>query len=118
MGAENFYEVSIEKDIDVAFNSAREGVLYWVGHQGYSGTIAEKDSYLVYLKDMVIPLEKAFTIEEALLMSWNDITDELVELVGELDAILMASVYNDKWGPCVAFRLDDGSWFFCGLASS
>jgi hypothetical protein len=45
MGAEQFVNYSLGKNAKDAFKSAKEVAQYERGHGGYSGTIAEKDSF-------------------------------------------------------------------------
>ena len=45
MGAEQFWHEANGKDAQEAFNNAIEKALYDYGHRGYSGTIAEKESF-------------------------------------------------------------------------
>ena len=48
MGSATFvHERTSEKNARDAFKAAREEALYNHGHSGYSGTIAEKDSFVV-----------------------------------------------------------------------
>ena len=47
MGAESFWTRSYGKDVKGAFLSAVDNAQYMDGHGGYSGTIAEKSSYIL-----------------------------------------------------------------------
>lgn len=45
MGATNFQTYGIGKTVGEAYQKAVEEALYWSGHGGYTGTIAEKSGY-------------------------------------------------------------------------
>jgi hypothetical protein len=96
MGAESFITSSMGKTADIAFHSAVEEALYECGHGGYTGTIAEKDSYVE------IPLPKC-----------TDGFEEANRLV-EIDDPRI----SDKWGPAGCFNLGKGRYLFFGWASS
>jgi hypothetical protein len=85
-----------------AFDAAKEAAYWYDGHAGYTGTIAEKDSYVV-ITDGPIPEHEA---------------DELAERVMAADDERI----SDKWGPAGAIAIgQDGNttgWLFFGWASS
>ena len=139
MGACDFDMCVGGRSIADAFENARKDALYWHGHAGYSGTIAEKDGY----KEFVIPA--GMTSEEFLDLiqrvesqtvhvvyggdddyarrakaEAKDHWDKLVKLMGEYEAHQIENAYNDKWGPavCWADPNAEGAYFFCGIASS
>ncbi len=139
MGACDFDMCIGGKSVADAFENAVRDALYWHGHAGYSGTIAEKDGY----KEFVIPA--GMTSEEFLDLiqrvesqtvhvvyggdddyarqakaEAKDHWDKLVKLMGEYEAHQIENAYNDKWGPavCWADPNAEGSYFFCGIASS
>lgn len=98
MGAEEFSNVVRGKTAREAFELAVENAQYEHGHGGYSGTIAEKDSFkMVYTGKML--KEQAYAFRD---------TDESAE----------------KWGPAYCIELDlplvDGkrTFLFFGLSSS
>lgn len=47
MGAQPFMTEATGKNPDHAFSIAIEEATYWYGHGGYTGTIAEKDTFIV-----------------------------------------------------------------------
>lgn len=96
MGAEIFYTTESGATVGKAFRRAVKKAEYEYGHAGYTGTIAEKDSYVVI--DMP---EGAEPIDYAL------------QLVHEGDPRV-----DDKWGPAGAIKISDNVWLFFGLASS
>lgn len=98
MGAQTFAERGVGKTAKEAFLAAREQALYDEGHNGYTGTIAEKSSFTLISKE-------AMTLAAA-----ERLADELIE---KGDARI-----DDKWGPAGCIPLDDGSFLFFGWASS
>jgi hypothetical protein len=83
MGANSFLQIWPLKDgsIDATFRYAQERMRYNYGHAGYTGTIAEKDSYLF--------IARCADEKEALALA-NKMMDED-------DARI-----SDKWGPAGA----------------
>jgi hypothetical protein len=82
MGAMTFEQYADGADPQVAFGSAREDALYEHGHGGYSGTLAEKDDYVIITRR---PMTEA----------------EATALAGELMDRDDPRI-SDKWGPAGA----------------
>jgi hypothetical protein len=100
MGAQTFIKYQQGADVQQAFSAARDDAAWEHGHGGYTGTLAEKDSYTI------IPGE--FTLDAAYKHS-----DQLIE---DFDDRIV-----DKWGPAGAIRVKDpkhDGWLFFGWASS
>jgi len=96
MGADVFMITATGVSARDAFNNAREEALWEHGHGGYTGSIAEKDSYkLISLKEGCEPYEYA---------------EELIENED--------SRIDDKWGPAGCFDLGGNRYLFFGWASS
>jgi hypothetical protein len=96
MGAEVFYTKSFGKTNQQAFKDAVEDAYYQFGHDGYTGSIAEKDSFvMINLPEGKDPEKYA---------------DELID--AEDPRI------DDKWGPAGCFYLGKNEYFFFGWASS
>ena len=96
MGAEVFFAKTSGKNKQEAFKNAIEDAYYQHGHDGYTGSIAEKDSFVM------IPLpegEDPYTYAD--------------KLIDEEDRRI-----DDKWGPAGCFDLGNGESFFFGWASS
>jgi hypothetical protein len=135
MGADQF-EVTIFMDNpQEAFDIAKDQAYYDHGHSGYTGTIAEKDGFVV------IDLPEGMTVETALKLMdeyqsrdyekrchspgqvW-EIRKDHIPLPEEHLPLLkrMSDIYDDKWGPalCLKTKDKDGNigWIFCGMASS
>jgi len=102
MGATDFMVTSTGKNAKEAFRNAVHRAEYDYGHRGYTGTIAEKDSYTM------IPLPKD-----------KDAEEYAEELIDECDSRI-----NDKWGPagCIdlgqaKFPKEHNEYLFFGIAS-
>lgn len=96
MGAETFFTVSKGATAKAAFDSAVQQAQYDYGHSGYTGSVAEKDSFVV------IPVPAG--------------ADPVVfaeQLVRDCDPRV-----DDKWGPAGCVQVDPGTWLFFGWASS
>lgn len=78
-----------------AFVRAVEEAKRSSGRDGYTGTIAEKDSFLM----LPLPLGK-------------DATEYAQELINERSALI-----DDKWGPAGCIDLGSGVYLFFGWAS-
>lgn len=95
MGACDFMALGIGTSAKEAFSQAYSNAVAYYGFGGYSGSIAEKHSFVeIACKVGVAPVEYA---EE--LMN-ND--DERIQ---------------DKWGPAGCIRIDSNSFIFFGYAS-
>lgn len=79
MGACNFEAYAIGKDAKSAFLKAREEAQWESGHGGYTGTIAEKDSFIMFVRT---PRK-----------SWGKCVNELMDMETGNKTI------DDKWGP-------------------
>ncbi|MFD8022545.1 hypothetical protein ACFV6G_19240 [Streptomyces lavendulae] len=96
----DFTHIESGATAEEAFQRAREAALYEYGHGGYTGSIAEKDTYLVFD-------EPRTGADEA--------TDRAAHLL-DVDQRI-----SDKRGPAGALpvRLDGGDgWLFFGWAAS
>jgi hypothetical protein len=96
MGAMEFVTYSEGETSSIAFNNAKEKAFYDVGHQGYSGTIAEKNSF------RMVPMLKNETLEEAIDRCLEDDTH----------------FCQDKWGDAGCIWVEEDTWVFFGYASS
>jgi len=96
MGAEQFFHTANGSTPQKAFRAAVEEAAYDHGHAGYTGTIAEKNSFVE------IPLPEG-----------KKPLDYAEELLEESDDRI-----DDKWGPAGCIRVKDGVYLFFGWASS
>ena len=102
MGADVFFTTADGKTANEAFKTARDEAAYESGHGGYTGTIAEKDDFVMCSKETFPSYKEASDFASNLI----DNGDERVD---------------DKWGPagCVKFLSNDKtSYLFFGWASS
>jgi len=95
MGQTVFTARGVGDTIAEAFNNAVEYARYQYGHAGYTGTIAEKTSFVI------IPLPEGRSAESY-----------AYELLDNSDERI-----NDKWGPAGAIKSDENEWLFFGWAS-
>lgn len=98
MGGEVFDAEARGRNAAEAFKTAVERALYDYGHSGYSGSIAEKDDF-VMVADAPMPRDAAVALFEKLI----DAGDERID---------------DKWGPAGCIELIEGGYLFFGWASS
>jgi hypothetical protein len=103
MGANTFFQTASGKTAKKAFNSACREAAYDYGHAGYTGTIAEKESFVMISSKIFDSLADAEKLADKLI----DEGDERID---------------DKWGPagCLNFKSTDGEvkYLFFGWASS
>ena len=99
MGAQVFVVESSGEDAKDAFHNAVQEAKWACGHEGYTGTIAEKESFTM------IPLPKG--------VNPHDFADELIDICDHR--------INDKWGPAGCFELttrgNERQFLFFGWAS-
>lgn len=96
MGASTFMVTAEGKTAKEAFKNARADALYEDGHGGYTGTIAEKDSFVMITCELGMdPYEYAD------------------DLINEDDSRI-----EDKWGPAGCIALGGDKFLFFGWASS
>jgi hypothetical protein len=96
MGADQFSVVSKGKNAEEAFSAAVRRAQYDHGHAGYTGTIAEKDAFVM------IDLPEG-----------PDAKSYAEKLIDDLDGRVV-----DKWGPAGCIDLGNGKYLFFGWASS
>jgi hypothetical protein len=95
MGATTFGCVSKGQSARAAFESAREAAQWRHGNEGYTGTVAEKSSFvLIAVPEGMEPLNYA---------------DQLLD---EGDPRV-----DDKWGPAGCVRVGEDHYYFFGWAS-
>lgn len=97
MGATVFGNRAAGETAGQAFDAAVKEAQYDYGHAGYTGTICEKDGW-VMVSDKPLPLDEAVALGNRLL--------------DEDDARI-----SDKWGPAGAIAIDGGGFYFFGWAS-
>jgi hypothetical protein len=116
MGAVGFDCVGFGNDVEDAFNNARAQAQYDYGHAGYTGTIAEKNSFVEF--KCPDGIEPNYFVDVAMAAEYErPEREKLFELIGAISAQDLLNISYDKWGPCVAVRLDSKQWVFFGSAS-
>ena len=95
MGASEFEVTITATTAKEAFRLAVEDARYEHGNGGYTGTIAEKDSFLL--------IDTAGKDPKAVIQMMVEKGDRR---------------YFDKWGPALCVRLDKNTFLFFGMASS
>jgi hypothetical protein len=111
MGGEYYYVTSIGASAQEAFNKAVADARYQHGHGGYTGTIAEKNEFIV-LDDNYI-FSKSQEIKD-LYANFKSAVRGRADIASELDDWLGGS----KWGPAWCIQIKDNTWAFFGWASS
>ncbi len=115
MGAADFSNVGRGKTPDEAFDYLVTEARYEHGHGGYTGTIAEKHSFISSVPPAdVEPRQWARWIETA------DNEGDMAEVPAKYRSLIRKAndAYEDKWGPAVCVPLGDGKYLFIGWASS
>lgn len=127
MGACDFESRSMGKTAQEAFSLAKAEAHYEHGHGGYSGTIAEKNSFEVIncpsgltVHEFTRLMVEAYAYEP---YGSKDVSE--MPCTPEHREVVMraAKVFDDKWGPAVCIPLEEGEgvnnrFLFCGMASS
>lgn len=134
MGAEMFTTQAAGNTAEEAFRNAIKDALHWHGHGGYTGTIAEKDSFELWdlpalpannsteqetdLTDRYAhALEYHSNAQEIFANSKTD--SQILAAALGADAIRkLIDTYEDKWGPAIAVKLPDNTYGFFGWAST
>jgi hypothetical protein len=114
MGATTFITTARGTDTLDAYDVAVAQAQHDHGHGGYTGTIAEKDGFIVvespqgvdgvYLVDAIDDCE-------------SGPSERLIDLLGPVEAKRVFGIYDDKWGPAVAVQTEVDEWTFLGWAS-
>lgn len=139
MGAESFNIRAVGYTAAEAFDAAREHAQWDYGHSGYTGTIAEKDAFVMVPVPATMPTITDEHIRDKCLSNRRDLNLPRLSLVGhwieeKLDPHppRPMTIYeyadhlnddnespvNDKWGPAGCFQLSKNEWLFFGWASS
>ena len=128
MGGTTFFTHGEGKTPEEAFKAARDKALYDYGHRGYTGTIAEKTSFVV-IKDTLEDVKKRVTQRlsqardsweksglERLLKSMERIKAPHAQVAEALIELCDPRV-DDKWGPAGCIKLEGEKYLFFGWAS-
>ena len=116
MGATNYVTVARGKNAKEAFESAHEQAQWEHGHGGYTGTIAEKGSFVLFQRPKGV---RQATVKKVVYgMTWGD--KEITKLEKKYPKFpirQMAQVWDDKWGPSACMELKPKIYIFFGMAS-
>lgn len=127
MGATDFQTTVKARTAQAAFKKAQEQARYDHGHAGYTGTIAEKPSFV----EVDLPIRPDGTtmggrdfIEILGSVIYAREGDDLAKLFGktggsslEFSIRKAQKIWEEKWGPALAIKTGKGEWTFLGLAS-
>jgi len=138
VGASEYMNVGKGKTAAEAFNKLVAQAQWEHGHGGYSGTIAEKGSYVEFARpkgmrrDKVIAAVQALgghALPDALRPTINfGLNEDYQQAIAEvydgkggyplLPIKQMFEIYDSKWGPSLGIELRKGEYLFAGFASS
>lgn len=115
MGAEQFTTRAKGKTAQEAFATATHEAAWERGHGGYTGTIAEKHSFVEITVPKGVP---PLAFINAVQRYPHDRSTELA--TAELQNALKKAYdqTDDKWGPAGAVQVGPEEWLFFGWASS
>ena len=116
MGATNYITVSKGKNAKEAFESARSQAQWDYGHGGYTGTIAEKDSFVQFQRPAGTRQATIKHIVEGIAGPDEEIT-KLAKKYPKFPIRKMLQVWDDKWGPSACMELKPKVYIFFGMAS-
>lgn len=105
MGAEFFIRRGTGHSAETVFKELKSQAQYDHGHSGYTGTIAEKDSFIM----LESPVIKA---------AYNTVGDWIGVSAYIEDEYWNDDKIRDKWGPAGCIQLSEKEWVFFGWASS
>ena len=118
MGATNYITVSKGKNAKEAFESARSQAQWDYGHGGYTGTIAEKDSFVQFQRPAGT---RQATVKNVVYgMGWygeDKAVTKLEKKYPKFPIRKMMRVWDDKWGPSACMELKPKVYIFFGMAS-
>ena len=116
MGATNYITISKGEDAKDAFSSARDKAQWNHGHGGYTGTIAEKDSFVEFPRPKGVRMRTVIKIVHRMTWDEKEIT-QLALKYPKFPVRQMARVWDDKWGPSACIELKPKVYIFFGMAS-
>lgn len=95
MGAEYFHCVAEGKDAHRAFANAVEEAYYWHGHGGYTGSIAEKLSFVLFAPQSAFEVDYDHPEAYALVFAYNE--EDIVRMRETLESPVYVPSRNDDW---------------------
>lgn len=106
MGAEFFVNRGTHTSAKELFKALKDDAEYDYGHAGYTGTIAEKDDFVMIDAPEIMAASKAGA-------KWDTIRTLIETKYQYTDDPRV----NDKWGPAGCIQINDNEWVFFGWAS-
>jgi hypothetical protein len=101
MGAMDFRHVAAGQTAGEAFDRAVREARYEHGHGGYTGTIAEKSSYLLFNTPPLITEDEFWRLVDGAIQPPGPTIPEGLEAARQR----LEAAVDDKWGPAAAMRL-------------
>jgi len=108
MGAATFRDSGTGKSAKHVFHELKEEAEYQFGHDDYTGTIAEKSSFIEFTPPTGMSVKEFINAIE----SYDEEEDNNVPS----EVKRAWEVYDDKWGPAVCVK-DGDKYTFLGWAS-
>ena len=93
MGATDFNTLALGRDEAEAYIIAKSEARHAYGHEGYTGSIAEKGAYISYVCPKRVTTTK--------LASWVTGHESYVPTEHRALVARMQSFFNDKWAPAI-----------------
>ena len=123
MGADTYMHITKGKTAQECFKRLREQAQWEHGHGGYSGTIAEKNSYVEFTRPKGMRRATVLkVINELAEINFDDYgLPQIEELELEYPALNISKMFQcheDKWGPSLCIEVTKGEYLFSGWASS
>ena len=115
MGASNFVTIGKGKTAQEAFDRLTQEARYYHGHGGYTGTIAEKRSFVEFPRPK--GMRKTTILKLVGALGAVSYPDAIEAAYPKLPIRRMWDVYDDKWGPALCIALSKGEYIFGGFAS-
>ena len=96
MGATDFYVLSAEKTANLAFSGAHKQALEYYGNRGYTGSLAEKHSFI----SVTLPARVKLDDFIGWVSGYSDAPAKHEALVARA-----TKIWGDKWGPALCIEL-------------
>jgi len=118
MGAQTFYNRVTGKTAKKAFDKLVEDALWTHGHDGYSGTIAEKHGFTEFKRPKGIHESTVIHILNKISNANSSEITTLEKAYPKWPIKQMVITFDDKWGPAVCVEVKPHKYVFCGWVSS
>lgn len=123
MGADQYMNIGKGKTAQVAFDKLVKQAQWEHGHGGFSGTIAEKHSIVLFPRPKGMRRATVLkAVRDLGSIGFDDDDNPKTATVQakypKLDIAWMFEVYEDKWGASLGIELKTGEYLFAGWASA